>query len=265
MKDKKTLWAVVGIIILIAGGIFYYQRTKAPQEKVEVVEKAMVKDEKTEEKTEQLKEQPKELPKEQPKEQPKVEVQPEIKEEPRAKTTSFGLVSDPAADCFERSSLTETKPKKCGPSVDISSFESSQIGNELTVKLTLAEELPSAFTVNQANKLTEQENFDLLNTVTGEGEAGFYRLTFISLDQTGKVDKNFGITVHIFETGIMTTTFNKETPESNIANVKIEGRTITVTDTLAFDLKGIQTEFFLAIHGTILEGHDIADLVMNKQ
>ena len=199
--------------------------------------------------------------------QPVEEIKETI-EEPKAKTTTFGPISDPSADCFERTSLTETKPLKCGPSVDISSFEASQTGNEITIKLTLAEELPSAFTINQASKLTKDEDLALLYTSTGKGDPGFYFLSFI-LDSTGKeitgVDENLVMEVHIYETGITAIKSHKGIVEYDSTNVKIDGKTITITDTLTFDLKGIQAEFFLAVYGTELEGHDLADLVINKQ
>lgn len=182
----------------------------------------------------------------------------EVIEETKAKTIQLGPITDPAADCFERTSKTETSPLRCGPSVDISSFEASQTGNEVTIKLTLAEELPSSFTVNQANKLPEQEWQELIGTLTGPGEPGFYWLSF-ALDEDGMgINENIEIVATIFETGINTRKFNEDVAESNTANVKIDGKTITITDTLTFDLRGIEVELFLAVYGTELEGHDIA-------
>jgi len=53
MDNKKTLGVVVAVIILIGAGAFYYSnRSKAPEEKAETSEKAMVSDKATEEKAE---------------------------------------------------------------------------------------------------------------------------------------------------------------------------------------------------------------------
>ena len=178
-------------------------------------------------------------------EESKEQVDETVEEVVKSSGKIFGPVTDPTNDCYDEKFDSEghqlfgVEPEKCGPSVDIVSFEATQSGDEVTAVLKLSEEIPKKYTSNRDNRLASQERFNYYKDIGGE----IYSLA-INLDLNGDGVENSVWSIELFPIGSIACViyfenleefkkarYDSETCDNNEGEINyvIDGKIITIT------------------------------------